>query len=238
MFRATKKVWLLALPLLAAWPAAGRASDNDTNTSRLFERPVSIQEISASSNPDPVDAIRCTYYPDFMIRESGTDSPAPNDAVFVPGVHPACSAAGPATGERVVATANYSLLGKIGRFVLFSATDPNGAVPFMVLDAATGRTIYTDATAADHGIDDVAADQRTLHLQYMRGFNASCSIMQNPTGCWAKLVAEGKIPQAMTPPAPSPQLCVASYKQANATPDDPSVVTYPVDMTIEASGRV
>ena len=37
-------------------------------------------------------------------------------------------------GERPISTEHHSLPGKIGRFLVFAATDPNGAIPFMILD--------------------------------------------------------------------------------------------------------
>ena len=171
-----------------------------------------------------------------MIRESGTDTPEPDAATIITGAHPACTAARPA-GGLPLPTKGYALLGKIGRFVVFSATDPNGAVPFMVIDTLNGRAIYADGTSANRGFHAVSVEHGTLHLRYTRGFNASCSIVKDPAGCWARLIAEGKISPAMVHAVPSAQRCAASYKAMRATPDDPSVIIYDVEMTIDVAGK-
>ncbi len=203
---------------------------------RLFERPVSTRSIPAKSNTDPIGEIRCTYYPEFMIRETGTDSPDPNAATILLGGEMPCDA-NHVAGEIPISTEHHSLLGKIGRFLVFSATDPNGAIPFMVLDSATGKAIYIDATAADHGFRKVADMDGVLHLQYKRGLNAACSIMKDAPVCWARLMAEGKIPRAMAQSVPSPQACAAAYKREKATPDDPSIIMYDTAITIDLAGK-
>ncbi len=203
---------------------------------RLFERPVSTRSIPATSDTDPIGEIRCTYYPEFMIRETGTDSPDPNAATILPGGQTPCDA-NHVAGERSISTEHHSLLGKIGRFLVFAATDRNGAIPFMIFDSATSTAIYIDATAADQGFRKVADMDGVLHLQYRRGLNASCSIMKDAPGCWARLVAEGKLPRAMAQSIPSPLACAAAYKRDKATPDDPSVIMYDTAITIDLAGK-
>ncbi len=217
------------------WPLSFPGAADSAET-RLFDPPVSIRQIPAKSQEDTGGEVVCTYYRDLMIRESGTDTPEPDAATIVMGAHPACTAARPVSGVPLP-TQGYSLLGKIRRFVVFSATDPNGAVPFMVMDTPSGRTIYQDGTAANRGFHAVSVEHGALHLRYTRGFNASCSIVKDPAGCWARLIAEGKIPQAMTHALPSVQRCAASYKALRATPDDPSVIIYDVEITIDAAGK-
>jgi hypothetical protein len=136
-----------------------------------------------------------------------------------------------------VKTQGYSFIGRKARFLLFSATDPNGAIPFMILDAGSSKLIFQDGTPADRGFQTVAVENGALHLRYTRGFNASCSIMQDAAGCWSHLVAEGKIPPGMAQSVPSPKLCAASYKAERATPDDPSVISYDVDTVVDATGN-
>jgi len=97
--------------------------------------------------------------------------------------------------------------------------------------------IYSDGTAADRGIRAATVVNGTLHLRYTRGLNASCSIMQNAAACWSKLIARGELPRAMAKPGPSPQVCAESYRTDKATADDPSVITYDLDIIIDASGK-
>ncbi len=224
-----------AAPLILATLVVTAAARADAAPPAIFDPPLATQRIAAKSANDPAGELVCTTYPDLTIRESGTDTPAPNAATIIPGRHPAC-AAGHAAGEITLKTANFSLDGRKGRFLVFSQTDPNGAVPFMVLDIESGgRVIYTDATAADRGIRSAAVENGALHLRYTRGFNAPCSIVQDAAGCWVKLTAEGKVPRALA--APSPQACAAAYRAAKAGADDPSVISYDVDMTIDPAGK-
>ena len=200
----------------------------------MFDRPISARRIPAKSPTDPIGEIRCSYYPELMIRETGTDSPDPNAATILRAARrPVTRITLPVRFRSTPRITPCS--GKMGRFLVFSATDPNGAVPFMVLNSATGKAIYTDATAADHGFLKVADEDGVLHLQYRRGVNASCSIMENAPGCWARLIAEGKIPRAMA--VPSPQLCEAAYKREKAPPDDPSIIMYDTAITIDLAGK-
>ena len=203
-----------------------------------LDRPTAVRKVPPKSNDDPNGQIECTYYRDLMVRESGTDTPDPNDAAFVPiaagASRPVCDATRH-DGEVTVKTQGYSFVGRKAGFLLFSATDPNGAIPFMVLDANSGQIIFQDGTPAAGGIRAVAVENGALHLRYTRGFNASCSIMQDAAGCWSRLVAEGKIPPTMAQSPPSPKLCAASYRAAHATADDPSVISYDVDTTISAA---
>ncbi|MBV9758686.1 MAG: hypothetical protein JO047_16705 [Alphaproteobacteria bacterium] len=203
--------------------------------SRLFERSLSVRRIPAKSPADTGGEITCTYYPDLMIRESGTDTPDPEAAMLVVGAHPACTRNRPPGGV-TLATEGYSLLGRMGGFVVFSATDPNGAVPFIVLDAASGRAIYTDGTVANRGFRAAALDHGALHLRYTRGFNASCSLAQDAGGCWAQLVKDGKIPPEMAGEVPPAPRCAAAYQKQHVPADDPSVVFYDMETTLNAGG--
>ena len=109
-------------------------------------------------------------------------------------------------------------------------------MPFKVLDVS-GRVIFEDGTPADRGIGSVAVEKDGLHMRYRRGFNASCSLMQNAADCWSKLVAEGKLPRDMAQPVPSSGLCAAAYKADKAPADDPSIVMYDAETRIDAAGQ-
>jgi hypothetical protein len=215
-------------------------AQNDNRLGAQFDRPVAVRKVPPKPAADSPGEIVCTYYGDLVVRESGTDSPAPNDAVLSPLAQgqprPPCDARH-ADGGIALTTEGFSFIGRKGQFLLFSATDPNGAVPFMVIDATTGRVVFEDGTAADRGIQTVALDHGALRLRYRRGVNASCSIMQDAGACWSKLVADGKIPAAMAQSVPSPNVCAAAYKADKAPADDPSVITYDVEATIEIGGR-
>ena len=222
----------------ALLPIATYAQDSERLSAQL-DRPVATKTVPAKSDDDPNGQIQCTYYRDFMLRETGTDSPDPDNAVLIPIVsgapRPGCDAV-QHDKALILKTEGYSYIGRKERFLLFSDTDPNGAVAFIVLDAENGKAVFDDGTPPDRGLQVVALEHGTLHLGYTRAFNASCSLLKDSARCWSSLVADGKVPRDMAQP---PQdLCAASYKDENALAEDPSIVSYDVDTTIDANGHV
>lgn len=230
---------LLAVIAMFA-PVAGQAGDEGSREAALFDRPVAIRHVPPRSGDDPIGEIRCTYYPDFMVRETGTDSPAPGPAGLIPAADPSrrapCDAA-PAGREITLDTADFFLLGRKGPFLVFEAADPNGAIPFAVLDARTGRTIHADGVKPD-GLQSVTLDGGRLNLRLTRAFNGSCSVLKDGPGCWAKLVREANIPARLAQSPPPLPACAAAYDQAKVAADDPNLITYDVDMSIDLSGQV
>ena len=200
-----------------------------------YDRAVAVKKVPPKPADDTVGEITCTFYKDMMVRESGTDTPDPNDATVVRGRLPSCDNTHRADDVELK-TEGFSLLGRKGPYLFFAATDPNGAVPFKVIDIS-GRVIFEDGTPIDLGIANIELAGGTLHMHYRRAFNASCSIMQDAAGCWAKLIAEGSIPRDISIAAPSSQACKASYQAEKAPPDDTSIVSYDVDVRIDQQGR-
>jgi hypothetical protein len=218
------------------------AAQSQTDRSRLasqLDQPVAVRKVTPKSSDDPNGQLVCTFYQDLMIRESGTDTPAPNAAVVLPlpsgQVRPPCDATHH-NGEVALKTEGFSFAGRKDHFLLFSATDPNGAVPFIVLDAGSGRVVFEDGTPAARGLQAIAVENGALHLRYRRAFNAPCSIMQNAAACWSQLIAAGKLPQSMEKSVPSAKLCAASYKSEKAPADDPSIIAYDVETVVDMAG--
>lgn len=227
---------LAAALLLCSMKA--HADDRDMAMARLFDKPLATQTVLAKSDAEEGNELRCTYYQDFLIREKGTDVPTPAAAVIVPlakaGARPPCKTANGATIP--LKTENHSLVGRKGGYIIFQATDPNGAVPFIVVDAASGKTIYTDSMVEDR-MQAVTLTNGILHLKYTRGANGSCSLMSGAQTCWTKLVAEGTVPAEMASTPPASQACTTAYRHEKAPADDPSIVSFDVDMTLNSSGK-
>lgn len=204
-----------------------------------FEREASVRTVGKES--DPLGTIRCTYFRDLMIREPHSESPAPGPANLIPiardGRRPPCSGASPPQAI-VLPEPGYGFGGKAGPFLLLAAADPNGAFPFIFVDAATGQTIYRDGTLTG-AFKSVSLEGEVLHLRFQRAVNASCSILQDPAKCWATMQRDGLIPQAIAALPPPVQACAAAYRLATVKtlPDDPSIVFYDVDMTLDRSGK-
>jgi hypothetical protein len=224
--------------LALCWPLSPAWASAESAFVRSLDRPTSTKIVRPKSDSDAVGQITCTYYADLMVRETGTDSPDPNDATLVPltkgAPRPGCSAAS-LPGAIALKTEGYALEGRKGGFLIWDVSDPNGAEPFMVMDARTGRSLFEDGLSPSLGLRRTAALQNgVLRLTYTRGVNAPCSIAQDAQGCWSKLVAAGGVPKTMTALTRAPSACLAAYRH---TPkDDPSVVTYTVDMTLDSGG--
>lgn len=241
--RTTRRgIALSCLAVMLFSPTAVRAEDDFSRWATLFDQPTAIRRVPTKLNSDPLGELRCTYYSDLMVRETGTDSPGPGPASIIPispssDRQPACDGSR-STREASLKTAYFSLVGRKGRFLVFSATNPNGAAPFVIMDAGSGRLIYSDGTMGEGFRSAALEGDGALRLRFTRGVNGSCSIIKD-AACWARMAREGKIPRAVAQSPPPVQACVAGYGKDNTTPaDDPSIVAYDVDMTLDRTGRV
>ncbi len=220
-------------------PAALHAEDSVSREAALFDRPAAVRSVPPKTDNDPAGEIRCTYYGDFMVRETGTDSPAPGPAAIIPapdaGRRPACNAA-PAARTVPLKTEEHALLGRKGPFLVFEAADPYGAVPFIVLDANTGRLIYSDGKHTD-GLRSVALEGGALRIRYPRAFNGACSIIKDEAGCWSKIALAANVPPALAQSPPPVPACTTAYRRAEAPADGPSMIIYDLDVTLDISGR-
>ena len=236
MFHRSAGTLLLAGALLCPPPLHAERSLGAE--AALFDRPLAVKTVPPKSANDETGELICTYYRDVMVRETGTDSPAPGPAAIIPvpdaARRPACNAAH-AAQEIPLKTEQYYLLGRKGPFLFFDEADPNGAERFMILDASTGRTLYADGRTFE-GVKSVALEAGALHIRFIRAFNGSCSVSQDAPGCWPKLVQEGKIPAQLAQSAPPVHACTASYAREKAPADDPSVISYGIDMTVDRAG--
>ncbi len=215
------------------------ADDRDMKMAALFDKPLATRTVPAMTDAEEGNELRCTYFRDFLIREKGTDTPAPGAAVIIPvtktAAQPPCKTA--AGAEIPLKTENFSLVGRKGGYLLFQATDPNGAVPFMVIDAATGKTIFTDGMVEEQ-LRAVTLANGILHLRYTRGTNGSCSLLSQGKTCWDQMVTEGIVPPELAQSPLPTQACMVSYRRDKAPKDDPSIVTFDVDMTLDLAGKV
>ena len=230
---------LAGLALALCWPLSPAWASAESAFVKSLDRPVATKTVRPKSDADAVGQIACTYYADLMIRESGTDSPDPNDATLVPlakgAQRPPCGTVG-LTGAIALKTEGYALQGRKGGFLIWDVSDPNGAEPFMVMDARTGRVLFEDGMSPSLGLRRTAALQDgVLRLKYTRGVNAPCSMAQDAQSCWSKLVAAGGAPKTMPALTRAPASCLAAY--GHTPKDDPSVITYTLDMTLDTSGK-
>lgn len=226
------------LTVLLACPGLARA-DTGQHAAE-FDRPLAVQTVDPRSESDPDGRLRCTYYADLAIREAGTDTPAPLAAAMfaLPGKspRPACASLKTAAGT-ALPSADFYLLGRRGPFLVFEASDPNGASPFLVFDVPSGHTLLRDGSTGS-GIHSARLEQGALHLRFTRGINADCSLPRDGAACWNRLLEQGKIGQDIYRRPPPVQACLTTYRRDKAPNDDPSVVTYEVDLLLDRAGTV
>jgi hypothetical protein len=226
---------LLAAAVLGP-PSPARANAENRFAATL-DHAVTVQAIRPLTVYDMTTGIDCVWYADLMVRATGTDSPDPDDATLTPipagGAKPDCKTA-PGAGAITLKTAGFAFVGRKGGFLIWDASDPNGAEGFMVMNTS-GKILFTDALSPNPGLVRTASlDGGVLHLKYTRGYNAACSLMQDAPGCWAKLVAAGAVDASAPPMDKAPASCRGAYKGVDAT--DPSIVVFTTEVTVDADG--
>ncbi len=195
-----------------------------------FDKPAAMR--SVKPKPDDSTEIRCTYFPDLMVREI-QDGPESENAVIVRNAKAPCSAKAEAGGT-VLDTNGMTLDGRRGSFLLFSDLNPHGATGFVVIDAKSGRIVFRDSALSNPVLQSLALEDGNLRLRYRRGINAPCSLMDNAQKCWGQLVKEGLVPSDIK--APQAQICSDAYTRDKAPRDNPSIVVYRTEVVIDAGG--
>lgn len=224
----------LALILLAT-PAAAQTTIGYAPSAKVLTIP-------SSTTPPSGDAVTCTYYTDVMIRISGTDSPAPDNALILPALA-SCGRSAPSHGI-VLQSGGSGLDGRIGKFLVFELSDPTGASSFTIFNVRNGNQLFHDGLSGSlYGITTVKVTQGILHMRYSRGVNITCSLLSDRDGCWSQLLANGVVPRGAFPGPPSIETCKKNYKSAQiglmppTTDDDPSIISYEVDLTLDSKGN-
>jgi hypothetical protein len=198
--------------------------------------PASVVTIPASGDRD---AITCSFYHDVIIRISGTDTPAPDNAILLPRppAPAAFNCAANPSGGVTLPSEGVDLSGRKGNFLIFEASDPTGASGLLIFDARSGRKLFADGESA---ISAAEFAQGSLHLRYTRAINTSCSLLADRDGCWSALLASGEVPRGVFPAPPGREACARTYRPAGspvAPDDDPSIVSYPVSLTLDSTGH-
>lgn len=198
----------------------------------IFDKPVSTRMFGKDDAPKVI----CTVYADGAVREV-QDGPSAEKAMLLKGPNAACEAKAP-TGAITLETEGLYLLGRIGDHLVFSALDPHGAVDFSVVDARSGKTVLTGGTHGTPEFKSARSAGSVTTLVYRRGINAPCSLANSGARCWGSLVDDGKIPNSLARPAPNPSICAASYRKEKSPKDNPSIVSFDAETTIDAAGKV
>ena len=224
-------------------------SAEPTAEERLFDQPQAVQDFDPIEGPHPAVALRCHWYGDLMIRETQTDSPGFGPAYVVygnaGGARPVCRSA-PTARDTKLNLQEQTLLGRKGPYVVFEPTDtPSGPEQFIILHLLDGKQVYGDrrsdvaVNGKAGGISAVALEGSALRINFMRSYDAQCSLITDGAACWAKTMRDGHFARAIASQAPPIPDCVRSYKgAAGVKPSDSSTIVYDVDMTVTPTGKV
>lgn len=185
----------------------------------------------------------CFYFSDFMLKqrtalqgEGGAETPAIVRAKDVP------CAEGKAPGEALLKATEdngvTAFAGRKGAYLVFEGSlDQNR--DFAILDAASGRLVHMDTAGFGARIDSADLDNGALVLRYRRDItpSESCSLMTKNRACWARVIADKKLPAGTPPTAPDAKICATAYKAAGAKPDQDSRLEIPVVARIVAGSK-
>ena len=144
--------------------------------------------------------------------------------------HPSC----PRSGGRKIDHIGRDFVGRKGDFLVFVPSDANGLEMLEVRSLKDGVRLY-DNMMVPGAFKSALVSGDQLRLAYTRGYAASCSLLENSTGCWAKMMKGGKFSRAIAQQPPPVKACQVGYANSPSKdpPGDTSVLTYDVDVTIE-----
>jgi hypothetical protein len=204
-----------------------------------FDKPSAVLHAKGKTGDDKAGAFLCTRFPDLMLREDASDTPAPDKAtLFQLGANAKPNCGPQVAGAQIqLDTEGMAFEGRKGDFLIFSLIDTNGFMPFTILDAQSGKVLFRDSMVIKNGIAGVALDGPALQLRYRRAISGSCGLPRGGADCWSTMIHEANIPLEIgSRPAPL-QACNASYRAGKAPIDDPSIVSYDVTLTLAPSGN-
>lgn len=194
-----------------------------------FDSPRAHRELQLP--PDEVGnpgTLTCDVFDGFAVKEIARRDTKGAERLsllpFGPGAPPRCEAAA-ARGEVELSDWSGHFAGARSHYAFFDADDgwEAGSTGFAVYDVRTGRRVLADAavgSAADIRIDERRGE---LRLRYRRAWRAACSVVQDGDGCWERIRRELGLRGA----APA---CAAAYSAQRAPADDPTVLTYDVEV--------
>jgi hypothetical protein len=173
-----------------------------------------------------------------MVRISGTDTPTPDNAMILP-LPTGCGRSAPSHGMVLQSEGSF-MDGRKGDFLVFELSDPNDASRFTIFDVRNGHTLFEDG---QNQITSIKLTGGTLHINYIRGINASCSLLSDRDGCWSQLLASGQIPRGAFSGPPSLATCKKGYgnnavdQRSRNSDDYPSVISYKAALTLDNKGN-
>lgn len=216
---------LVAFALLAVAPVAAAP---------VYDKPVATKKAKTKKYETA-----CFYFADFMLKqrtplqgEGGPETPALVRAKDAPCVE--AKAPGETLLKATEDNGATAFAGRRGGFLIFEGSlDQNR--DFAILDAATGKLLFADTSGFGLRLETADLDNGALKIGYRRDITPGemCSLMAKTRECWARVIADRKLPAGASAQAPAAQICAAAYKESGAKPAQESRLEIPVIARIE-----
>jgi len=193
----------------------------DADDAAPFDQPLQTRRVvlgPSPNSPGQQSVVRCYTYRGLMVKEIDTDEVGDDQISVIPlaspTVRPPCQEAN-RQDERIVPNGTWGgyFLGVKADYVFLSGADgTNGGMGFAIFRGSdTTRLLFQDLAKLDHDriqFRTVSVDGDDLLLRYTRLHVAPCSVQTDGAPCWARVVADIRLPST-----PSPD-CAAGYLRA------------------------
>jgi membrane-bound inhibitor of C-type lysozyme len=180
--------------------------------------------------------LTCLRYPNFALKELDLGEKGAAGLFIAPSEGP-CQL-NPTLDRKIEdETAGY-LWGAVGPYAFFRGADGwNGGMPFVVYDARNGTRLIDDVLAGEFSTLALVGEELTL--RYRRTYAATCSLLAAPETCAASIRQELGLAGDRALPDCRPAYQPAIDADPKAVKDIeawPSVIDYPVERKLSASG--
>jgi len=251
------------LALFAALPAAAASYDGEAP----FEKAAETKNVKlgpADTTPPSEKEVRCFYFSKLMVKELDERDIGDTEISYNiggPGQSiPDCSAK-PIPGERKLQVEESYFWGVAAdTLFLIDADGANRTIGFRMYEPQSSRELFRDTVKLDSRLRGITADKGEFHLSYTRAVTGTCSIVTGGETCWRATSQKMQMPESSPPncrggydaalrraaeEACSDQrgdkaACLQRESKERSTDWDasPSVISYDVDVTINAKDEV
>lgn len=228
---------------------------------QTFEKPVRKQRVDlrrTSSQLTDRARVTCYFFPNFMVKEVDMGEVGAERLGILPVTPQSTGKCVRARGkeEIVIPAEQWSgyFMGVKNGYVFFSGDDLwNGATPFAIFDAATGKKLFEDSAKE---ISFVTRPDQTIAMRYLRVVSDDCFILKD-VACWQRMAAKYGLDNAAAPDchkgyeagAESMAKGRCAAQRAPLAPclkkerplalkqalDSPSVISFPVEVELRAT---
>jgi hypothetical protein len=228
---------------------------------QTFDKPVRKQRVDLRRTPNQLTdraRVTCYFFPNFMVKEIDMGEVGAERLGIVPVKPQSMGKCVRARGkeEIVIPAEQWSgyFMGVKNGYVFFSGDDLwNGATPFAIFDAVTGKKLFEDSAKADVAF---APSGQTVSMRYLRVVSDDCFILKD-AACWQRMAAKYGLGNAAAPDCKkgydasaesmakgrcaaqrAPLAACLKKKRPLALKqalDSPSVISYPVEVELGAT---